>query len=74
MVIIAVVVNPLKKLRSPFNYFIVILAVADLLVGAVNMPVGIYYHYQEYLLKKPVFRLVEKLFHTSLLHLPSNVE
>ena len=66
MVIIAVVVNPLKKLSSPCNYFIVNLAVADLLVGAVNMPVGMYYHYQEYLMKKPAFRLVEKLFHMSL--------
>lgn len=66
MVIIAVVVNPLKKLRSPFNYFIVNLAVANLLVGAVNMLVGMYYHYQEYLMKKPAFRLVEKLFHMSL--------
>ena len=66
MVIVAVVVNPLKKLRSPFNYFVVNLAVADLLVGAVNMPSGIYYHYQEYLMKKPAVRLVEKLFHMSL--------
>ena len=66
MVIIAVVVNPLKKLSSPCNYFIVNLAVADLLVGAVNMPVGMHYHYQEYLMKKPAFRLVEKLFHMSL--------
>ena len=66
MVVVAVVVNPLKKLRSPFNYFVVNLAVADLLAGAVSMPVAIYYHYKEYLREKPAFRLVEKLCHMSL--------
>ena len=66
MIIVAVVVNPLKKLRSPFNYFVVNLAVADLIVGMISMPFGLYYHSQEYLMKKPAFRSVEKFFHLSL--------
>ena len=37
-IIASVVINPLKKLRSPFNYFIVNLAVADSIVGTISMP------------------------------------
>ena len=66
MIIVAVVVNPLQKLQSPFNYFVVNLAVADLIVDMIAMPFGLYYHSQEYLMKKPAFRLVEKFFHLSL--------
>ena len=43
MVIIVVVVDPLKQLRSLFNYFVVNLAVADLIVGTISMPIAIYY-------------------------------
>ena len=53
MIVIAVVKDPLKKLRSPFNYFVVNLAVADLIVGIVSMPIGIYNHTLEYLKTKP---------------------
>ena len=66
MIITAVAVDPLKKLRSPFNYFVVNLAVADLIVGIISMPIGIYHHSQEYLMKLPTFRLYEKVFHMSL--------
>ena len=55
MIIVAVAVNPLKKLRSPFNYFVVNLAAADLIVGMISMPFGLYNHSQEYLMKKPAF-------------------
>ena len=66
MIIFAVVVDPLKKLRYPFNYFVVNLAVADLIVGMIGMPLGLYNHSQEYLRKKPAFRVIEKIFHMSL--------
>ena len=66
MIIVAVVVDPLKKLRYPFNYFVVNLAVADLIVGMISMPFGLYTHSQEYLKKKPAFRSVVKSFHMSL--------
>ena len=66
MIIFAVVVDPLKKLRYPFNYFVVNLAAADLIVGMVGMPLGLYNHSQEYLKKKPAFPVIEKIFHLSL--------
>ena len=66
MIIVAVAVNPLKKLRSPFNYFVVNLAAADLIVGMISMSFGLYNHSQEYLMKKPAFLLVEKFFHMTL--------
>ena len=66
MIIFAVIVDPLKKLRYPFNYFVVNLAVADLIVGMIGMPLGLYNHSQEYLKKKPAFRIIEKFFHMSL--------
>ena len=53
MIVIAVVKDPLKKLRSPFNYFVINLAVADLIVGIISMPIGIYNHTLEYLKTKP---------------------
>ena len=65
-IITAVAVDPLKKLRSLFNYFVVNLAVADLIVGLISMPIGIYYLSQEYLRKRPTFRLFERISHMSL--------
>ena len=66
MVIIVVVVDPLKQLRSLFNYFVVNLAVADLIVGTISMPIAIYYLLQEYFGRRPNFRLYEKISHMSL--------
>ena len=64
MIVIAVVKDPLKKLRSPFNYFVVNLAAADLIVGIVTMPIGIYNHTLEYLKTKP--DLLKKVFTVAL--------
>ena len=48
LVVLAVVIDPLKKLRSPFNYFVANLAVSDLIVGLIGMPSAIYHHFEEY--------------------------
>ena len=53
MVIIVVVKDPLTKLRSLFNYFVVNLAFADLIVGIMSMPIGIYAHVLEYMKEQP---------------------
>ena len=66
MIIAAIVINPLKRLHSTFNYFVVNLAVADLIVGTISMPIGIYLHIQEYLKNKSAFSLMKKYFHCTL--------
>ncbi|EDO33749.1 predicted protein, partial [Nematostella vectensis] len=45
-VVLAVLLDPNKDLRSPFNYFIANLAFADLVVGLVTEPVAIIHHFQ----------------------------
>ena len=47
LIVLAVVVDPLKKLRNPFSYFLINLAVSDLLVGLVTMPVSYTAHMDE---------------------------
>ena len=49
----AVIWNPAKNLRTPFNYVVLNLAIADLIVGAVTEPVFVGYHANE-ALKRPV--------------------
>ena len=51
LIIMAVIIDPLKKLRTPFNYLLINLAVADLVMGCVCMPVSVYVHYLEYKVK-----------------------
>ncbi|XP_048578798.1 histamine H2 receptor [Nematostella vectensis] len=46
LVVLAVLLDPNKDLRSPFNYFIANLAFADLVVGLVTEPVAIIHHFQ----------------------------
>jgi len=46
-IIIAVIVDPLKKLRSPFIYFLINLAVSDLVVGLITMPAAFEVHTDE---------------------------
>ena len=52
MILILVIINPLKKLRSPLSYFVVNLAVGDLIVGMISMSITIYFNVLEYLQKK----------------------
>ena len=66
LVIYVVVRDPLKKLRSPFNYFVVNLAVADSVVGAITMPIGVYLHSWEFFEDKPDVHLMKKTFHYAL--------
>ena len=47
IIIMAVVRDPLNKLHTPFNYFLVNLAVSDLLTGMVCMPISAFVHYKE---------------------------
>ena len=47
LIILAVFKDPLKKIRTPFSYFLVNLAASDLLVGSVTMPVSFVIHLQE---------------------------
>lgn len=58
LVCVAVVKDPHKTLRTPFNIFLLNIAAADLIVGVVLLPLSITYHalegmqiYQETLLK-----------------------
>ena len=67
MIITAVVIDPLKKLRTPFNYFVVNLAVADLIIGIVCMPAAIYFHIREFLRKKAGFILMRNISGMTLL-------
>ena len=47
LVILAVVKDPYKNLRTPFNYLMANLALADLIVGTVTDPSSIYIHWKE---------------------------
>lgn len=47
LVVLAVFLNPNKDLRSPFNYFVANLSIADLLVGLITGPLGSIYHILE---------------------------
>ena len=43
--IVAVIKDPLKKLHTPFNYFLVNLSVCDFFAGAIPVPMTAYYMY-----------------------------
>jgi len=42
-----VIWNPTRNLKSPFNYLVLNLAIADLIIGAVTEPVFVGYHLRE---------------------------
>ncbi|XP_066912351.1 5-hydroxytryptamine receptor 2C-like [Clytia hemisphaerica] len=48
IIIFAVIKDPFNKLHTPFNYFLVNLAVADLIVGCVASPITAYVLWMEY--------------------------
>ena len=45
--ILVVFLNPNKDLRSPFNYLVVNLSLADLIFGLITAPLGIAFHFFE---------------------------
>ena len=47
LIILAVVFDPNKNLRTPFNWLVVNLAAADLIVGFITQPISAYYHVKE---------------------------
>ena len=47
LVILAVYQDPFHRLRTPFSYFIVNLAVSDLVVGVITMPISVIVHIRE---------------------------
>ena len=71
LVCFAVFKDPYKKLRTPFMYFLVNLAVSDLLVGCVTMPTSVVTHTLEANKTKKNFHvriiLVNAEFETTLI-------
>ena len=47
LIILALVFDPNKNLRTPFNWLVVNLATADLIVGVVTQPISAYFHIKE---------------------------
>ena len=47
LVVLAVLLNPNRDLRSPFNYFVANLSFADLVVGLISAPLAIVFHIWE---------------------------
>jgi hypothetical protein len=47
LVILSVVLDPNKNLRTPFNWLVINSAAADLIVGVIVQPLGIYFHIKE---------------------------
>ena len=47
MVCLAIVLDPYKELRTPFNYLLLSLATTDLIVGAFMDPLSAVFHYIE---------------------------
>ena len=47
LLVLAVLFDPNKNLRSPFNYFVANLAVADLIVGVITGPLSAVFHFAE---------------------------
>ncbi|XP_066916539.1 5-hydroxytryptamine receptor 2A-like [Clytia hemisphaerica] len=46
-IVVAFIKDPLKKLHTPFNYFIISLSASDLITGFVVMPISMTTHYLE---------------------------
>ena len=42
LIILSVIIDPLRRLRSPFTYFLVNLAVTDFIVGTLSLPIAAY--------------------------------
>ena len=47
LIVLVLVLDPNKNLRTPFNWLLVNLATADLIVGFITQPISAYYHIKE---------------------------
>lgn len=47
LVCLAVFKDPFKRLKTPFTFFVVNLAVSDLIVGMVTEPISVWFHFRE---------------------------
>ena len=47
LIVLAVVFDPNKNLRTPFNWLVVNLSAADLIVGFITQPISAHYHIKE---------------------------
>ena len=70
LVILSVILDPLRRLRTPFSYFLVNLAVTDFIVGTISLPVAAYSTFQE--VKRTVPQYVAILVHVTYF-IPSTV-
>lgn len=52
LVVLAIFIDPNKDLKSPFNYFVANLAIADLMVGFVVDPMSVAFHASEGIAKE----------------------
>ncbi|XP_028408276.1 probable G-protein coupled receptor No18 [Dendronephthya gigantea] len=64
LVVLAVVRDPYKNLRSPFNFLMTNLSVADLIVGTIVCPLSIHYHLME-AQKENISIIQIRVFHLS---------
>lgn len=64
LVCVAVLKTSNKNIRNPFNYFVLSLAIADLVVGCVTEPLAVYVHVKE-VIGRPVNIVEVKCLHLS---------
>ena len=53
LVLLAVIIDPNRDLRSPFNFFVANLAAADLIVGCLALPMSVDFYVREALSHHP---------------------
>ena len=62
-VVITIIKDPLSKLHNSFNYFLLSLALSDLLLGVVTMPIGVVSLMREYFKEREI---MSELLHLTM--------